>query len=113
MVKKSVMMFGVVAYVGQQCVERMPSMRLASDAMQFNVVGLRAAVDHCAEEQMALDVNHGRQLRKMMVLATGALAKVRRCVRRLQAGGINGSQLAGLVDQTTAPGKVDGGVKDS
>jgi len=35
-------------------------MRLADDAMHFDVVGLWSSVDHRAEEQVALDVNHSR-----------------------------------------------------
>ena len=58
-VKKLVMIFGVVADIAQQSIEGMPPMCLSSNTVQFDVVRLGAAVDHDAEEQVAFDVNHG------------------------------------------------------
>ena len=57
-IKESMMMFRIVAEVGQQCVEGMSPMRLSSNTVHFNVVRLGAAVDHNAEEQVGFDINH-------------------------------------------------------
>ena len=58
-VKKLVMIFGVVAHIAQQGIEGMSPMCLSSNTVQFYVVRLGAAVDHNAKEQVTFHVNHG------------------------------------------------------
>jgi hypothetical protein len=58
-VEELVMILGVVAGVGQQGLEAMASVGLAAEAVQLEVVGLGASVDHDAEEQVGSNVDDG------------------------------------------------------
>ena len=98
-------MLCIVADVGQQRVKGMSPMCLSSNTVQFKVVRLGAAVDHDAEEQVAVDVNHRRELGISMKRPPGAAAEVRRSVRRVQAGRIDSGQDAAISDQATPAGE--------
>lgn len=69
------MMLPIVTGVGQQDLEPMTAVGPACNAMEFDVVGLRAAVDHGPQEQVRLDVDDRRELRiGVLVVAFLAIA---------------------------------------
>jgi hypothetical protein len=51
--------FPIVAYVAQQRFERMPTVCLAGQLVEFDVVRLRPTVDHGAQEQVSLNIDNG------------------------------------------------------
>ncbi len=104
-IEEPMMMLRIVADVGQQRVEGMSPMCLSRNTVQFKVVGLGAAVDHNAEEQVALDVNYRRKLGISMKLPPSAAAEVCRGVGRFQAGRIDSSQDAAISDQAAPAGE--------
>jgi hypothetical protein len=57
------MMLPIVTGVGQQDLEPMTAVGPACHAMEFDIVGLRAAVDHDTQEQVRLDVDDRGKLR--------------------------------------------------
>ena len=111
------MMFAVVAYVPQQGVEWMTSMRQLGYTMEFDVVGLGTAVDYDAREQVSANVNDRRKLGiTVLVMALNTLttsAVVAGNMTRFQSGGIDGRQFARIADYATASGKGNGGVQQS
>ena len=98
-VEELMMVLGVVACVPQQRSEGMSTVGLPGNAVELQIVGLGAAIDENAEEQVTAGVDDGRQLGETMVRPSAALAEVRRGGRGLQAGGIDGRQRAVGVDR--------------
>ena len=79
-IKEPMMMLGIVAGVGQQCLEGMSPMGLSGKTVQLNVVRLGPPVNDRTQKQVASRVGYRGQFRVSMVLTSAASAEVRRGV---------------------------------
>ncbi len=111
------MVLGVVAGVGQQDVERVPSMGLADDGLKLDIIALRAAVHHGPQDQVGRDIDHDRQFRPTMpemTLSTPLTPDVvGRAVPGFQAGGIDGAGGSPLADQAPSSGQPNRHIKQT
>lgn len=111
------MVFGVVAGVGQQRIERVTAVGLPGGAMEFEVVGLGAAVDDGGEEDVRSDVDHGRELGisafVVPFVAVAASGVVAGDVTSLEAGRVDGGRRGAVADQAGSSGEMNGCIKES
>lgn len=81
--------FGVVAAIAQQKHKTLAAPGLADDGVELGIVGLRAAVHHGGQEQVAAGVHDGGEFRiavfDVATVVPAAARVVGRAVPRLQA----------------------------
>jgi hypothetical protein len=100
-VEKAMMMFRIVAAVGQQRAEPMPFARCTQQRLELDIIGLGAAIDHCCKTEMRARLDAGRELGITPVFPAATLAEVAGDVSRFPPAGIGGNVIAPAAEESS------------